>query len=57
LGLPIIRSATEGDRADGSGTPAPATTQNIKANDFKFTLPIPTSERQANPNFAQSPNY
>jgi hypothetical protein len=57
LGLPIIRSATEGDRADGSGTPAPATTQNIQANDFKFTLPIPTAERQANPNFAQSPNY
>lgn len=57
LGLPIIRSATEGDLADGTGTPAPAATQNILGNDFKFTLPIPTSERQANPNFAQSPNY
>jgi hypothetical protein len=29
----------------------------IPANDFKFTLPIPTAERQANPSFAQSPNY
>ncbi|HUH74797.1 MAG TPA: RagB/SusD family nutrient uptake outer membrane protein [Chitinophagales bacterium] len=57
LGLPIVRSATEGELADGTGTPAPSTAQIIPANDFKFTLPIPTAERQANPNFAQSPNY
>lgn len=57
LGLPIIRSATEGDYADGSGTPAPADAQIIPANDNRFTLPIPTAERQANPNFEQSPGY
>lgn len=57
LGLPIVRSTTEGELADGTGTPAPAAAQTIPANDFKFTLPIPTAERQANPNFAQSPNY
>src|SRR5690606_33865779 len=57
LGLPIIRSASEGDYADGSGTPAPAGAQVIPANDNRFTLPIPTAERQANPNFEQSPGY
>lgn len=57
LGLPIVRSATEGDEADGSGIPAPVSTQNIEANSHLFTLPIPTAERQANPNFTQSPDY
>ncbi|MCO5232241.1 MAG: RagB/SusD family nutrient uptake outer membrane protein [Chitinophagales bacterium] len=57
LDLGIVRSATEGDNADGTGTPAPASTQNIAGKDFKFTLPVPTAERQVNPNFAQSPNY
>lgn len=57
LGLPIRRSATEGEIADGSGLPAPADTRFIPGNDYRFTMPIPTEERQANPNFAQSPNY
>jgi len=57
LGLPIIRSGVYGDNADGSGTPAPVNTRNLPGNDYRFTLPIPTAERQANPNFQQSPIY
>lgn len=57
LGLPIVRSDVYGDIADGTGLPAPASTRLIQGNDFRFTLPIPTGERQANPNFEQSPNY
>lgn len=57
LGLGVNRSATEGDFSDGTGLPAPAATQSIPANDFKFTLPVPTAERQANPNFSQATGY
>ncbi len=57
LGLPVHRSETDGDRADGSGFPAPASARELEPNDHKFTLPVPTSEIQANPNFTQSPGY
>lgn len=34
-----------------------STWQNLSANDFKFTLPIPQSELFANPNATQNPGY
>lgn len=34
-----------------------ATTCNLSANDYRFTLPIPTAEIEGNPVISQNPNY
>lgn len=57
LGLPIQRSATEGDAADCTGVPAPASARTLAATDYRFQLPIPQSEITANPNIVQNPGY
>lgn len=57
LGLPIQRSATEGDAVDCSGVPAPATARTLAATDHRFQLPIPQSEITANENIVQNPGY
>ena len=56
-GLPVVRSATEGDRADGSGTPAPTFAQRMEADDFRMAFPIPQTELDANVNMVQNPGY
>lgn len=53
-GLGVTRSDF-GDVADGSGTPAENKT--LAPGATEFLLPIPLTERQANPNFAQNPGY
>jgi len=53
-GLAIQRSAF-GDIIDGSGTPAEIMV--LPAGDYKFQLPIPTAEINANSNMQQNPGY
>lgn len=53
-GEDLVRSA-DGDLRDGSGTPP--ITQLVPADDFRFQMPIPIGETNANPNFAQNPGY
>ncbi|WP_445381342.1 RagB/SusD family nutrient uptake outer membrane protein [Robiginitalea sp. IMCC43444] len=53
-GEAIQRSAF-GDIIDGSGTPAEV--QTLSAGDFRFQLPIPIAEINANPNMAQNSGY
>lgn len=53
-GLPVLRSAF-GDIIDGSGTPAEVLV--LPAGDFRFQLPIPTGEVNANSNLVQNPGY
>jgi len=53
-GEPIVRS-TMGDIIDGSGTPPDFPT--ISADNFRFQLPIPIAEINANQNFVQNPGY
>lgn len=54
LGEPIVRSDF-GDLADGTGTPP----ENLvlPAGDYRFQLPIPQAEINANPNMEQNPGY
>ncbi|WP_445384179.1 RagB/SusD family nutrient uptake outer membrane protein [Robiginitalea sp. IMCC44478] len=53
-GEAVQRSAF-GDIIDGSGTPAEV--QTLSAGDFRFQLPIPIAEINANPNMAQNSGY
>ena len=53
-GESVMRSAA-GDIIDGTGTPAEV--QVLDAGDFRFQLPIPIAETNANGNFAQNPGY
>ncbi len=53
-GLDIIRGS-EGDHADGSGTPS--ATLTLLAGDIKFQLPISQNTIDRNPNTAQNPGY
>ena len=50
----MVRSAF-GDIIDGSGTPAEV--QLLSAGDFRFQLPIPLAEENANDNLEQNPGY
>lgn len=54
-GQGVMRSATNGDLADGTGTPAVGT--SLPAGDFRFQLPIPQDAINANTNTAQNPGY
>lgn len=53
-GEPIQRS-NNGDIQDGTGTPPEVLT--LPAGDYRFQLPIPAAEVNANPNMEQNPNY
>ncbi|WP_165750189.1 RagB/SusD family nutrient uptake outer membrane protein [Cellulophaga sp. Z1A5H] len=53
-GEAVMRS-TMGDVIDGSGTPPDFPT--LAADNFRFQLPIPTSEINANQNMVQNPGY
>ena len=53
-GEDMVRSAF-GDIIDGSGTPAEV--QLLSAGDFRFQLPIPLAEENANDNLEQNPGY
>lgn len=55
LGLPVERSATEGEFFDGTGTPAERT--SLPAGDPRFQLPIPQSEINIFPEYQQNPGY
>lgn len=58
LGKDIIRSATDGEFADGTGTPAVKT--SLLAGDFRWQLPIPQGAFDSNPNLTnddQNPGY
>ncbi|QII45786.1 RagB/SusD family nutrient uptake outer membrane protein [Flagellimonas oceani] len=50
-----VQRSNNGDLADGSGTPPEILT--LPAGDYRFQLPIPIDEINANPNMAQNPNY
>ena len=50
-----VQRSNYGEFADGTGTPA--IYQNLPANDYRFQLPIPQSEINANPNVEQNPEY
>ena len=53
-GESVVRSSF-GDIIDGSGQPAEIAT--LPAGDYKFQLPIPIDEINANPNFDQNDGY
>lgn len=53
-GEPVMRS-TMGDIIDGSGTPPDFPT--LAADNFRFQLPIPIAEINANQNIVQNPGY
>ncbi|WP_324025465.1 RagB/SusD family nutrient uptake outer membrane protein [Maribacter sp. BPC-D8] len=53
-GEPVMRS-TMGDIIDGTGTPPDFPT--LDADNFRFQLPIPISEINANQNMVQNPGY
>ncbi len=53
--LPVMRDATKGENADGSGTKYVFST--LPAGDYKFNLPFPQSEINFNSNFTQNPGY
>ncbi len=50
-----VQRSNNGDLADGSGTPPEILT--LPAGDYRFQLPIPIDEINANPNMAQNPIY
>lgn len=54
---PVVRSATDGDFFDGSGTPAPANYLTLPAGNYKFQMPIPQSEINVYPGLEQNPGY
>ncbi|WP_289044670.1 RagB/SusD family nutrient uptake outer membrane protein [uncultured Olleya sp.] len=51
----VVRSATDGDFFDGTGTPAAET--SLPAGNFKFQLPIPQRELNIMPDFQQNTGY
>jgi hypothetical protein len=53
--LPVMRDATKGENADGTGTKYVFST--LPAGDYKFNLPFPQSEINFNSNFTQNPGY
>lgn len=53
--LPVVRDATKGDLADGSGVPYVET--SLPAGSYKFQLPFPQSEINFNTNLKQNPEY
>jgi starch-binding outer membrane protein, SusD/RagB family len=55
LNLPVNRSATNGDRADGTGVPPIFKVLGI--GDYRFLLPYPAGEINFNNNFKQNPGY
>ena len=55
LNLPVVRSATDGHYADGTGTPPQFAT--LPAGDFRWQFPIPKDERDINENLEQNPGY
>lgn len=57
LGLPMVRNAVEGDRADGTGAKVETISLTIPAGDFKWQLPIPQFQRDLNSNLQQNPGY
>ena len=54
---PIVRSATNGEFADGTGSPVPAAYRNMPVGDHKFQFPIPQREINIFPEFQQNPGY
>ncbi len=50
-----VQRSNFGDIIDGSGTPAEV--QTLPAGDFRFQLPIPVGETNANTNFVQNDGY
>lgn len=52
---PVIRDATHGDKADGTGTTYVFT--SLAAGDPKFQLPFPQSELNFNTGLTQNPGY
>ncbi len=55
LGMDMTRSETDGQYADGAGTPA--TPIFIAAGDYRWQMPIPKYYRDTNPNYQQNPGY
>lgn len=51
----VVRSATDGDFFDGSGTPADFT--NLPAGSHLFQMPIPQGEINIYPDLQQNPGY
>lgn len=58
LNVDITRSAF-GDASDGTGTSLPANVRTLPVGDFRFQLPIPQAELNANdnPDMKQNPGY
>lgn len=54
---PIVRSATNGEFADGTGSPIPAAYLNMPVGNYKFQFPIPQREINIFPEFQQNPGY
>ena len=52
---PVVRDATKGDKADGTGTPYVKT--SLPAGDFHFQLAYPQGELNYNTNLKQNPQY
>ena len=50
-----VQRGSQGDIADGSGTPSDEL--NLAAGSDKFQLPIPQESLDANPNMQQNPGY
>jgi starch-binding outer membrane protein, SusD/RagB family len=53
--LPVVRDATKGERADGTGTPYVFT--SLPIGDYRFQLPFPVSETNFNSGFKNNPGY
>ena len=52
---PVVRDATKGDVANGSGVPYVFT--SLPAGDYRFQLPFPQTEINFNTNLKQNPGY